>query len=183
MQSKAACRKSCEQKLRQIEPHKQELDRKISKNLEALLAQLFSSSDKLTLGIYKPLADEPAVDISMPVTFSYPKVSGDTDMHFYRSEKFSKGAFAIDEPVNSDDCNLVPKDQHDAFVIPGLAFLQQGSRLGRGKGYFDRYLKLVDSVKIGVGYSCVIQGEQWLPEKHDVPMNYVVTDKFILKVV
>lgn len=35
---------------------------------------------------------------------------------------------------------LVSKDQIELFVVPGLAFGKQGERIGRGKGYYDRYL-------------------------------------------
>lgn len=63
----------------------------------------------------------------------------------------------------------------DIVFVPGLAFDKTGGRLGRGAGYFDRYLaKTKKSVTIGLAYK-----EQLVPrvpvEKHDVRLNFIIT--------
>ena len=44
---------------------------------------------------------------------------------------------AIKKPLEPQDLNLV--------VVPGVAFDKQGRRLGRGKGYYDRFLGKIPS--------------------------------------
>jgi 5-formyltetrahydrofolate cyclo-ligase len=67
------------------------------------------------------------------------------------------------------------------MAAPGLAFDRCGNRLGRGKGYYDRFLAAArvasaDLVAIGI---CL--AEQLLPEAphdaHDQPLDGVVTDR------
>jgi 5-formyltetrahydrofolate cyclo-ligase len=63
----------------------------------------------------------------------------------------------------------------DLFVVPGLAFTVDGTRLGQGGGFFDRLLsrRRPDSLAVGTAY--LIQKSDWLPlEPHDVPMDRVI---------
>lgn len=69
----------------------------------------------------------------------------------------------------------------DLILIPGLGFTRTGHRLGRGKGFYDKYLAQFKGIKVGV---CI--EEQVLPsimtEGHDASMDIVVTDKEIIEV-
>ncbi len=51
---------------------------------------------------------------------------------------FKKGPYGIDEPVSRQ---FVALSSLDMIIVPGVAFDVQGNRLGRGKGYYDRFLK------------------------------------------
>ena len=65
-------------------------------------------------------------------------------------------------------------DSIDVAIVPGMAFDQQGHRLGRGKGYYDRFLQSLPSVKkIGVCFD--FQKVESVPaEAHDVVVDIVV---------
>eukprot|EP00121_Abeoforma_whisleri_P008814 Awhi_evm1s8096 len=70
----------------------------------------------------------------------------------------------------------------DLVIVPGLGFGDNGSRLGRGKGYYDRYLakcskKTSQVTTIGLSFS-----RQWCPkdsaipmDQYDLPLHYIIT--------
>jgi 5,10-methenyltetrahydrofolate synthetase len=63
------------------------------------------------------------------------------------------------------------------IFVPGVAFTFKGERLGRGKGYFDRYLSKNKTIKIGISWSSQIKKK--LPvEPHDCSMDFIITEKF-----
>ena len=62
------------------------------------------------------------------------------------------------------------------MVVPGVAFDRKGKRLGRGKGFYDRFLKSTNATKVGVGYEFQLIDE--VPsEPHDISMDIIVTQK------
>ena len=103
-----------------------------------------------------------------------PVISGD-DMHFYPytgKENLKKGALGIAGPVSGD---IIPPENIDLFVVPGIAFDHTCNRLGRGKGYYDRYLASINKPIIGLCFDC--QLVESIPyEKHDKKMTMVITE-------
>ena len=75
--------------------------------------------------------------------------------------------------VNINDCDII--------LIPGLAYNVYGYRLGRGKGFYDRALKDYQGIKIGVVCDDNIIDEHF-EEAHDVKVDYLVSEKRIIKI-
>lgn len=89
--------------------------------------------------------------------------------------ELKKGAYGILQPI---DGKRTTKNRFDILLIPGIGFDRLCHRLGRGEGYFDRFLAGVKGLKIGLCFS--IQIEHNLPiEKNDVKMDIVITDSEI----
>ena len=130
------------------------------------------------VALFSPLGYEPDIwplveSLASTVSVVLPRVEGDV-MNFYVYDRNSMavGSFGINEPQNGvqvEACEI------DAVVVPGLAFTVDGARMGRGKGFYDKYLSQSEfsALKIGVCYS-----EQLVPniptEPHDVSMDVVI---------
>lgn len=69
----------------------------------------------------------------------------------------------------------------DLVLVPGLAFSVDGSRLGYGKGYYDRLLaKMPKTIFAGVCPSSQIMED--IPQhEFDVKMHYLITEDKIIK--
>lgn len=104
-------------------------------------------------------------------------------MEFKTMETLSSlrsGSFGIREPVQGRHCS---PPEIDLFFVPGLAFDHHGLRLGRGAGYYDRYLAnaRTGALKIGLAYQRQIS--PGLPaEPHDISMDLVITEERIIAV-
>ncbi len=77
---------------------------------------------------------------------------------------------------------MVPLDLIDMIVIPGLAFDRRGYRVGRGRGFYDRFL----AQQAFQGLRCALcYHEQLIDavpyESHDIPMDLIVTDQEIVR--
>jgi len=71
----------------------------------------------------------------------------------------------------------------DAFILPGLAFDRQGGRLGYGAGYYDRILAKASrtALKIAVCYDWQMLDTPLPQEPHDIPMDWIITEKRALR--
>ena len=83
--------------------------------------------------------------------------------------------------VRHDVSRRVLPEQIDVVLVPGLAFDRAGNRLGRGKGYYDRFLRCLpaDVLTIGVAWEAMVR-EQIPCEENDCPVKMIVTENEIL---
>lgn len=91
---------------------------------------------------------------------------------------FKKNRFGILEPdVGADQA--IPQEKLDLVFMPLVGFDIYGTRLGMGKGYYDRSLAgRSHKMLIGVGYE--FQKQDYIrPEPWDIPLSLVVTDSQI----
>lgn len=84
------------------------------------------------------------------------------------------GAFGIMEPAGADyDANA---EGLDVAVVPGMAFDRSGHRLGRGKGYYDRFLAALARAPYIIGLCFPFQLVESVPvAAHDVAVDEVIS--------
>ena len=72
-------------------------------------------------------------------------------------------------------CAPIASQKIQLVLVPGLAFDQQGWRLGYGGGFYDRFLGTSPGIPVGVTYQALV----WpvIPhQEHDIPMRYLVSE-------
>lgn len=86
---------------------------------------------------------------------------------------FQENEFGITEPLGED---IMPPEEVELALIPLLAFDKRGTRVGYGKGYYDRYLKECSThcIKVGVSYFDPIDLIEDAVE-FDVPLDLCIT--------
>ena len=89
-----------------------------------------------------------------------------------------KNHFGIFEPKDKE---FVDIEEIDIVLIPSVAFNDKLFRLGMGGGFYDRtFSKKSSTILIGMAYSFQYENESF-QEKHDIKMDYVMTQKGVLK--
>lgn len=154
-----------------------------SQSIRDQLAALPEFIGANTVFSYLPLPSEPDLTplIDEARSWCFSRVLGENAMEFRVMEKLSlavEGDHKIREP-DPERCPLVAPGDAEIILVPGVGFdPENGNRLGRGKGHYDRYLARVREQSprvtlVGVCFDCQL-GE--IPsEPHDQPMDIVVS--------
>ena len=110
-----------------------------------------------------------------------PRVEGTalTMMRWAADTPSATGAFGIDEPLVGE---AVPFGDHDAIVVPLVAFDDRGGRLGQGGGFYDRAIAAAPSRPLLIGVAHAFQQVPAVPlEAWDQRLDAVVTDEAVFE--
>lgn len=135
-----------------------------------------------TWGAYTPLPDELPVEALIPkashIQWVFPRASdkGSLDFHQLDAKGWVQGRFTKEPHAGS------PKVEHTeiaGLLIPAIAIDRFGHRLGRGGGFYDRFLSSYSGVKIAV-----VPSTRFVPEvpvePHDVAVDGVATESRLI---
>ena len=89
------------------------------------------------------------------------------------------GQFGILEPPKNAVC--AGSSEVDLAITPGVAFDANGYRLGRGRGFYDRWLEDLTAFRCGVGYDHQLVQDSVPHEPHDARMGVVVTPSGVFR--
>lgn len=152
---------------------------KDSQTIVERICQLPVFSEAQTVMLYVPIHNEVNLQglldlykdkktLLLPVTHRHHRIT----VHPYAGEeKMKRGKHHISEPTTAPYNGKI-----DLILIPSVAFDKQLHRLGRGGGYYDRFLrKHPEAVKMGVGYDFQIHKSELPHSILDVKLNAIIT--------
>lgn len=124
--------------------------------------------DEVDLTLLFEDAEEHGKRIVLPVV-----VGNDLQIRIYDSQHMAiQGQYNIKEPTTH--CPVLTNlAEIDLAVIPGRAFTLDGSRMGRGKGYYDRILPSIHCHKWGVAFACQVV-DQLPTDSWDIPLDRII---------
>ena len=116
----------------------------------------------------------------------YPRVTEEQTLAFFPhrdGDGWETGPYGILEPASP--AGVEPRlSGWDIIVVPGLAFDRRGNRLGRGFGYYDRFLgSLPESVpRVGLAWAGQLVSEVPV-DAWDVTVHVLATEEGVIRVV
>lgn len=185
--NKTELRKLCKEKIDNIPPEGfTELGEKISD----LILKIDAWTNACTVFVFVSMKNEidtsPLLKNALKVgkRLCVPKITGDGTMDAVEINNLSElesGKFGISEPI--EGCPSVKKDKIDLVLLPCLAADEQGNRLGKGGGFYDRFCEKISCKKIILCPELLLMKSETIPtEAHDITADTVATETRIIKV-
>jgi 5-formyltetrahydrofolate cyclo-ligase len=150
-----------------------------------------------TILFYMPLKTEPNIFKVIEDSFYQkkecyiPKITDETTMKFFLLEKeksileqVESGFYGILEPKENLPqlkIETLPKKENILILIPAMAFDKNKNRIGKGKGFYDRFLSKIfenyqENITLaGISFDCFIYDK--IPtEKNDMKVDFIISD-------
>lgn len=144
--------------------------------LWAELAELSQYRDAVTVMAFASMPTEPDTDGLLArmerdgKVVVLPRLDDGRIVPVRMTGAVTRGQFGIREPVGPS----VDPATIDLVIVPGVAFTADGSRLGHGKAYYDRFLPGTRAHTVGACFDEQLVDE--LPvEPHDVRLDRVLS--------
>lgn len=140
------------------------------------VAVYLARADELPTAPLIALAGDAGKRLCAPVVGT----GGAMELRAYHPDRLRSGPFGILEPDPGTSPAVDPADV-DLIVVPGLAFDRRGARLGKGGGYYDRFLPRLRPEAVRVGWTLSRFVLPALPEDpHDQRVHLLTTEAGVL---
>ena len=143
------------------------------KDAKAIFAYISEKREPDTVRIIQE-ALEMGKTVALPVSYD----NGRMEPRVIKSlDELVIGKYGIPAPRN--DAPLLREEDIDLIVVPGVTFDRKGFRLGRGGGYYDRFLANSSAFSVGLARECLIRE---IPvQAHDMSVVCLVTEAGVYK--
>jgi len=95
-------------------------------------------------------------------------------------EDLTIGPLGIPQPKGNLE-RLLPLNEIELVIVPGVAFDEKGNRIGFGMGFYDRFLKKLPARVEVVALAFELQLVQRIPSQpHDISVDCIVTERRII---
>lgn len=151
------------------------------KNSNKIFIYISYSSEIDTINIINRALND-GKDIFVPRTIFETKEMDAVKINSLKNMK--KDRYGILEPEEGRPC--IDPNELDLIVVPGVAFDNNGGRMGYGAGYYDRYFKKISTEKrnhvkkIALAYDFQIVDNVPM-NNQDVNIDYIITEENIIK--
>lgn len=164
----------------------------LSLSIQEKTLQLLSQKEARFVHIYLSFRSEVAthvlverllqtnIEVAVPIIET--SAAGDQLLHstFTAGVEIKAGKYGIPEPVKRVDADL---PGIDTIILPLAAFDRKGTRLGYGRGFYDRFLQSFKQPVRKIGLAFSIQEAELIPAMpHDVPLDVIVTEKEVIEI-
>ncbi len=141
-----------------------------------------------TVLLYYPVKNEisplPLLEIAKAgkKQIAFPICEEDGTLSFrtvYSLNELKKSKFGLLEPAK--EAKIAEITEKTLCIVPALAFSSDGSRLGYGKGFYDKFLQNFAGISAGLCYSQLVLDT--LPaESHDKRVDILITESEVLHI-
>lgn len=173
--SKSSLRQEMRSALKQFDPASREM---ASRQIVEHLARWEKWPTFHRIHAFYPLPSEPNLRLGdwSGKRLALPRISN-ADLNFHEVPGFESlevHAWGMAEPAAESPMAPLP----NLILVPGLGFDRAGNRLGRGAGFYDRFLTTLPHSVLRIGIGFEIQVRDSIPtEPHDVRLDGLITER------
>lgn len=156
----------------------------LSKSIQEEILKSKFWPKKGRVGLYAPVKNEVGTHLLFQMAMEsglrvyFPRV--EQGIQYYEvngPDDLVRGSWSIPEPKMT--CEPLPTDESfDLLIVPGVAFTQDGARIGYGRGFYDRYISTLPSRVLVLALAYDFQIVDQIPsDSWDQPLHGVVSEK------
>ena len=158
------------------------VEKNISNTIVEKLLTLKEYKEATLILSYYPLSDE--VDITPLFTdktkaFAFPVVENDKMYFAFEERGVKSGAFNINQPLGDEIKNF---PMNTLMLMPAVAYDKEYRRIGRGKGFYDRFTKAHPSFTKVALISKDRLIDECVTNSSDVKADILITEISVLRI-